>query len=133
MSYNLFLDDCRVPRDVTWIDLPLCDWIVVRSYRDFVKIIKERGLPLRITFDHDLSLEHYPLMEKDDGIKNPTKIPYENYKEKTGFDCAKFLIEYCMSTEQQIPPYQVHSMNFVGKQNIISVLECYKKNNQNID
>jgi hypothetical protein len=47
--------------------------------------------------------------------------------EKTGLDCAKFLVEYCMSVGSLLPEYLVHSANPTGKQNIQAYLENAKK------
>ena len=127
MSYNLFLDDERYPRKVTWVDLPLVEWVIVRNYNQFVNKIKTDGLPDRISFDHDLSYEHYPCSEPDGGIGNPKNIPYQSYKEKTGMDCAIFLVEYCREKKLNIPTYYVHSMNPIGKSNIISYIKSYQR------
>lgn len=63
MSYNLFLDDVRIPKEAFgYMHLPIyisVDWIVVRNYNDFVKQIKENGIPHTISFDHDLAEIHY--------------------------------------------------------------------------
>lgn len=55
MKYNLFLDDVRKPTDVKWLDLPPVDWVIVRNYENFEKIIRKAGLPSIISFDHDLT------------------------------------------------------------------------------
>ena len=115
MSYNLFLDDIRDP------NLFLNDtktWVVARNHNDFVKIITERGLPDFISFDHDLS----------DVDQNKTS----NFKEKTGYDCAKWLIEYCMRANESLPKWQVHSMNSVGRNNINALLTRYKEREEDI-
>ena len=57
--YYLFLDDERYPKQVTWVNLPLVDWVIVRNYNEFVKKIEEDGMPVFISFDHDLADEHY--------------------------------------------------------------------------
>lgn len=119
MSYNLFLDDVRFPNTTKHVELPMYNWVIVRSYDEFVKIITERNLPYHINFDHDLSYDD----------QNKTS----NFTEKTGYDCAKFLVEYCMKTNQDLPEFGCHSMNYIGKQNIISLLENYKNKQQNID
>jgi hypothetical protein len=124
MSYKLFLDDERNPKHVTWIEIPLGPWVVVRSYDHFVKYITQHGLPDFITFDHDLGVEHYA-----QGAAG-TAPTYDNYKERTGFHCAQWLIEYCMDNKLDIPEYTVHSMNPIGRDNINSVLTSFK--NQNI-
>ena len=122
--YNLFLDDVREAN--TFLQ-DTRTWVTVRSYNEFVKIITERGVPSHISFDHDLAWEHYPM----NNVKNGSVIlDYENYKEKTGYDCAKWIIEFCMKTNQELPTYQVHSMNPVGKRNIELILENYKNKNE---
>src|SRR6202008_2485989 len=54
MSYYLFLDDQRIPSDVSWIDLPIANWDIVRSYDEFIDIINKNGIPQFIRYDHDL-------------------------------------------------------------------------------
>ena len=127
--YNLFLDDCREPQDVTWVALPLVNWTIARSYADFTRIICTLGMPLRLTFDHDLADEHYREYQWAHSEQNfyKGKFNYDKLKEKTGYHCAQWLVEYCMNKGLTIPEYYVHTMNPIGKQNIISVLESYKK------
>ena len=117
MMYKLFLDDERLPKSVTWVEMPLGPWIIARNYDQFVKYIMQHGLPSFVSFDHDLGLEHY--------IVGAPK--YNEYKEKTGHDCAKWLVEYCMNNNLEFPEYQVHSMNPIGSTNIRSYIESYKK------
>jgi len=97
----------------------------VRNYNEFVEYIEKNGLPSFISFDHDLSNEHYNEFFKADREKR--NLNYSQFKEKTGLDCAKFLVEYCEKNNLSIPDYYVHSHNYIGKQNIISYLESYKK------
>ena len=129
-NYKLFLDDERIPGDVTWIRIPsiLNDpWIIVRDYGSFIEYIKKEGMPSFISFDHDLAHEHYRA-----SMYNPDKH-YSNYytdgtfKEKTGYECAKWLIDYCIENDLQFPEYSVHSMNPIGRENIIGLIESYKK------
>lgn len=112
MSYNLFLDDVRLP------NMFLNDtkhWAIVRNYNQFVDLIQKRGLPDFISFDHDLADEHYVQL-----------VDYSQFKEKTGYDCAKWLIEYCVNTKQLLPKYQVHSMNPIGSRNIDMTLMAHR-------
>lgn len=125
--YKLFLDDERTPQQVKWIEMPLGPWEIVRSYAQFVSTIKRLGLPLHISFDHDLAPEHYrPSMYNKDGH-------YSNYynngtfKEKTGYHCAKWLTDYCMENNLDLPTWTVHSMNPIGVENINSILNSYEK------
>lgn len=97
--YKLFLDDIRMPVDN--------GWTIVRNYNEFVDAINKYGLPKFISFDHDLSTEHYSNMPS---------------VEKTGYDCAKFLVDYCMDNNKKIPEFYVHSMNPVGRENIKALL-----------
>jgi hypothetical protein len=133
MSYNLFLDDVRSPHQVKWITLPHnALWTIVRSYDEFVKTIEEKGVPAFVTFDHDLSIEHYALSEPREGVDSPTVIPYESYSVKTGYDCAKWLVEYCRKNSVQIPNYAIHSMNPIGRGNIDDYLKSFKNNNHHL-
>ena len=121
-NYNLFLDDVRLPNNVTWVDLPPNQhYSVVRNYNEFVDLVTLRGLPKFVTYDHDLADSHY-----GDGLHGDN-INYNKYKEKTGYDAAKWLVNECMKKGVKHPPYQVHSMNPVGKQNIISYVESYNR------
>ena len=59
-NYNLFLDDIRVPTNVTWVDIPKDQhYSLVRNYQEFVDLITLRGLPKFVCYDHDLSDIHY--------------------------------------------------------------------------
>lgn len=132
--YNLFLDDERMPDDVQWEVLPLVEWTIVRNYKEFTDIIKKQGLPENIAFDHDLSDHHYKdyisVLKNKKDLTNPLRLNYAKYKEKTGLDCCKWLVEYCIKHNLKFPAYKVHSMNHYGKQNIISYIESYKKTHE---
>lgn len=116
MSYKLFLDDVRQPKDVKWIEIPPGSWTIVRNFNDFVSAIENRGMPDHISFDHDLAEEHY---RNQLGGK---------FIEKTGLDCAKWLLEYCRIFIRPIPPYTVHSLNPVGRDRITLLIESFKEN-----
>ena len=121
-NYNLFLDDVRIPTRVTWVEIPKNQhYSVVRNYNEFVDLITLRGLPKFICYDHDLADCHY-----GDGL-NGRGIDYDKYTEKTGYDCAKWLVNYCVDKGVKHPPYIVHSLNPVGKKNIESYIENYNK------
>jgi hypothetical protein len=119
-SYNLFLDDFREPEDVfgyTNNQLYLIGWVIVRNYDEFVKTIIEKGIPDMISFDHDLADEHYESHQE-----------YDQYTEKTGYHCAKWLIYYCIDNNKKLPTeILIHSMNTVGSLNIKSLFESYWK------
>lgn len=115
----LFLDDIRYPIDAyhyTRQDIFLRnDWFIVRNYKQFINRILENGLPDMISFDHDLADQHY--LKSNSG----------EFIEKTGYDCAKWLTEYCMDNYLSLPDFFCHSMNPVGKENIESLLKNFKK------
>lgn len=121
-NYNLFLDDERTPKicadiykDNIYTDL---DWFVVRNYQQFREAIFNKGLPNIISFDHDLADEHY----KEGQKSNFTEFNYNDCKEKTGLDCARFLKEYCKENNLELPTCYIHSFNPVGRRNIINEL-----------
>ncbi len=122
-QYALFLDDDpnRIPHKLSWIDLPTHNWVIVRSYKEFVQCIEEYGLPVVCSYDHDLADEHYMAHYKTNNI------PYHTFKEKSGYDCAKYMAEYCINKDRLVPRYFVHTLNPIGKLNIISILEMAKK------
>ena len=105
----LYLDDVRVPK--------LAGVFVVRNYGEFVAHIEGHGIPDLISFDHDLAREHYPVGNNKAG----EKIPYGTYKEKTGFECARFIVENRLPLRH----WTVHSWNVQGKINIEEELRRY--------
>jgi hypothetical protein len=129
MKYNLFLDDERIPQNVTWVNLPSVNWTIVRNYNQFVDIIEKQGIPEIISFDHDLADEHYMEYTAAHDSKSPTKgrINYDKLKEKTGYECAKWLAQYCIDNSHTIPEYYIHTMNPIGGMNILSILESAKQ------
>lgn len=128
-NYNLFLDDFRIPLDAfAYTKNPIYlkeTWVIVRNYQQFINTIDKQGLPNIISFDHDLADVHYEIC--DSGLP----INYDDMvddNEKTGFHCAKWLVNYCMDNGYiEIPKYYVHSQNTVGSDNIRSLLENYTK------
>lgn len=121
---KLFLDDSRNPPDFTWD--------VVKSYDQFVAYIQLHGVPDVISFDHDLGKEHYEHYAAFIGVEDEAtdiRIPYESFVEKTGYDCAKWLVE-----NYRLPPsYRIHSMNPVGAQNIKFVLDAANRREREND
>lgn len=124
MKRALYLDDVRTPT----VTLPDHEpWVVVRNYQEFVDYITEHGVPDMISFDHDLAKEHmddYFDQVALNGFQYPT---YERYEEKTGLDCARWLIEHLQKTGEQLKKVSVHSHNPVGSSNIQSMINGFKK------
>lgn len=127
-STLLWLDDCRDPFDLDkkwlanyaprWVDT-LNDVVWVKSYKEFTNWIINNGLPYQIAFDHDLADRYYD---------NQTQQENVIWHEKTGMDCAKWLVEYCMDYKKELPSWVIQSANPVGAENIQGLLTSYLKN-----
>lgn len=124
MRTGLFLDDERKPSQVTWVRLPTdVIWKVVRSYDGFVRWFKSnehhgRPLPEVITFDHDLSFEHYTDIGQ--------AIDYTK-KEKTGYHAAQWFTDFLDKKGiTELPEFYAHSMNPVGRHNILRHLTIWQ-------
>lgn len=93
----LFIDDLR--------DSPGVEWVVARSSSEAISLLKDRGCPARISFDHDLG--------GDD----------------TAMVVAKWLIETDLNCSGRFLPdkfeFSVHSANPVGAANIQGLLDAY--------
>ena len=99
MKY-LYLDDVRNP-PIEYQQAYNVE--IVRSYEAFVTKIRDTGLPDIISFDHDLG------------------------EEKSGYDCMKWLVEYLMDNDLEMPKVLVHSANPVGADNIRGLYDSYNK------
>jgi hypothetical protein len=108
----IWLDDFRNPFKNNWLVFTPCndysEVIWLKTYVDFVDYIQTKGLPYAICFDHDLQ-------DYIDGV------------EKTGFDCAKYLVDYCIDNDKDLPLYNIQSSNPSGKDNINGLLQNYNK------
>lgn len=138
MEYNLFLDDERIPINCvgyTWQWMKSTsmyshmEWIIVRDYDQFVNYITEHGLPMLVSFDHDLADEHYAIGMASDF----TEFDYSKAKEKTGMEAAKWLVDYCIDNKVKLPEYLVHSYNTCGRGNIQGLLDSFRKFQDNED
>lgn len=105
----LFLDDER-DAEITvnrYLDdeelYPNKEITQVYNYNQFVDWIEKNGIPDWIFFDHDLG------------------------EEKTGMDCAKWLVEKLRKEKKKTPNYFIQSANPCGSANINSLLKCYNK------
>ncbi|MES3018193.1 MAG: cyclic-phosphate processing receiver domain-containing protein [Bacteroidota bacterium] len=127
MKILLWLDDIRNPLEDNWlvfspIEQPF-EVVWMKTYKEFTRWITNNGLPTGICFDHDLSdfqamKSGYPELMED------VDYPLE---EKTGKDCANWLVEYCMDKNLKLPLYNIQSANPAGKENINSLLQNFIK------
>lgn len=114
MSWNLFLDDIRNLdnkkfQNNSWYKT---EWIIARSFDEACLLIKEKGFPLRISFDHDLGSDN------------------DGNELKSGYDFAKWLVKKDLDGIYLFPTnfdFKVHSDNPVGLDNIVYYLNSYLK------
>lgn len=127
-SYNIFLDDIRFPpeafkytKDRDYVEK---DWIVCRNFDQFTKKIEKEFIAGKVlslvSFDHDLAPEHYAPQTRWDDYNEWAKEGAA-FVEKTGYDCAKWLKEFCTNYNMPIPQLKFHTMNPVGKENMQKV------------
>ena len=129
MKTLLWLDDARDPNENGWAQMfsPIPEpytVVWVKNYQEFVNWIIANGLPDGICFDHDLGLDE--VYEKKTMSKGELRRFRKTPKYKTGYDCAKWLTEYCLITLQQLPKYASQSANPVGMENILKLLNNFK-------
>jgi hypothetical protein len=99
----MFLDDERFPPNDGM------EWIIVRTVEEALLLLKEKGFPTCVSFDHDLG------------------ITKDGQLEPTGYDFAKLLVEHDLIFNQMPKDFSftVHSQNPVGKTNIEGLLSNY--------
>ena len=122
----LWLDDLRNPFEGKWIEefapeyLNSGSIIWVLNYEEFIEWIRKNGLPQKICFDHDLG-EDVAIKLVSKGV-NKKKAREVKKLAKSGYDCAKWLVDYCIDHDLQIPDWDIQSANPVGKENINGLL-----------
>ena len=96
MTYKLFIDDEREPIGD--------DWVICRTSEEARRVILSRGLPVFVSFDHDLG------------------------GTDTSMVFLHWLIDYMLDNNLTFPPefsYGVHSQNPVGVKNIRGLLDSF--------
>ena len=129
-NMRLFLDDYREPSHcLSYMHLRIGpkhilfaqDWKVVRNFKEFIEAVTTHHKDITlVSFDHDLSDEHYhhTLMDDPALLKNFYK---KQDREMTGFDCAVWMRDFYLSKGLSLPVILVHSMNPLGTVNIEEV------------
>ena len=117
---QLYLDDIRTPNND--------DWHVVRNYDELVAHIRLNGLDKYevISLDHDLG--DTAQKEYFNNVSPNYQLDYNNILEKTGLDCAKWLVAESMNSKIPLPQIYTHSANPIGSANIMGYVNNYLKN-----
>ena len=114
---KIYLDDDRTPVDK--------DWTVVRSYDEFVSTVMYIGLENieLISLDHDLG--DTAMAEWHRNVYHNYTLDYNNITEKTGMDCAKWLVDQWLEGSPVVEVV-VHSANAIGSANIMGYINNYR-------
>jgi hypothetical protein len=128
---RIYLDDVRTPLDESWI--------VVRNYDQFVQKVEEIGLQNidLISLDHDIGPS--AMREYFQNVHPNYQLDYNNITEKTGMDCAKWLVQHFYDTNPnqsllvrgepiQFPRVYVHSANPIGSGNMMGYINNFLMN-----
>jgi hypothetical protein len=130
---KIYLDDLRTPVEK--------DWVVVRDFYQFVHLVSKLGLEHveMISLDHDLG--DTAVKEYFNNTKDNYEIDYNNIHEKTGYDCAKWLVKHFYNNYDLkknskfvkgdniiFPQVVVHSANPIGSANIMGYINNFLKN-----
>ena len=136
MKVKIYLDDVRTPVNP--------DWVVVRSYDEFVEKVRELGFENIdvISLDHDLG--DTAMREYFNNVSPNYTLDYSHITEKTGMDCAKWLVDYYYDhynlSEDLIsrkskkligitfPKVYTHSANPIGSANIMGYINNFLMN-----
>jgi hypothetical protein len=118
---KLYLDDVRTPLDL--------DWIIVRNYDEFISKVKEIGLENieLISLDHDLG--DTAMTEWHRNVYHNYTLDYNNITEKTGMDCAKWLVDQWLEGAPVVDVV-VHSANAIGSANMMGYINNYRHVNR---
>jgi hypothetical protein len=119
---KIYLDDIRTPIDN--------DWVVCRDYNEFVDSVTNIGLENIeiISLDHDLG--DTAIKEYFKNVSTNYILDYNNITEKTGYDCAKWLVDQSMDNSIVLPLILTHSANPIGSANIMGYINNYLKNSR---
>lgn len=117
----IYVDDIRIPTDSMWT--------VATNYDELVREVALVGLDNVefISLDHDLGDD--AMVEYYSNVKPNYQLDYSNIKEKTGYDCAKWLVQESMDKGIPLPTVKVHSANPIGAANIMGYINNYLRNN----
>lgn len=106
MAWQLYLDDIRNPSD-TWshevAELAPSEWTVARSTEEAKALVIARGMPTKMSLDHDLGDTDYVMI------------------------FLRWLTNEYWDEIAEIPWYAIHSANPVGAKNIQAFMDSWAK------
>lgn len=129
---GLFLDDERIPTDVTWVKYPdNIEWVIVRNFAEFSHHMHNLCFDI-YSFDHDLQ-DYWDIKEGEIIGENLEGFVYATTTETgehTGYTILRsmledwqMLLDFNSSRLDKIQ-FIAHTQNPVGKKN----MECYYQN-----
>ncbi len=135
MKHRIYLDDVRIPNDK--------EWILVTNFDEFVNKVEELGLENIevISLDHDLG--DTAMKEYFNNVSPNYTLDYSNIQEKTGYDCAKWLVNHFYEKDESwimlnrsdkkrhkmpFPVVYTHSANPIGSANIMGYINNFLMN-----
>ena len=128
MKTLLWLDDIRNPFVADWrmqyapqFAYGEGETTWVKSYDEFTKWITENGLPYMIAFDHDLGQD--VANDKVAAGMSKRKSRREKRTEMSGFECAKWLVDYCIDNDIDF----FVKVNFIKMYGIVKCLRSLKE------
>lgn len=103
----IFLDDYRKPNKYVNMNINrVYQAYNAQEFYDLLpKLYKKYNRIDEVWFDHDLG---------------PVECG-------TGYECAKYLVDFCINHDMPLPEYHIQSANPVGSANIDSYLKSYLK------
>ena len=124
----------RIPKDP--------NWKVVRNYEEFVDLVSKTGLENIETRSLDHDLGPIAMSEYFNNVSPNYKLDYNNLiEEKTGYDCAKWLVDYYYEKYDKevsrnekrnsgilFPRIYTHSANPIGSANIMGYVNNFLMN-----
>lgn len=141
---RIYLDDVRTPLspNTEWVE-GITEWTVVRDYSEFVELIDKTGIENidLISLDHDLG--DTAMKEYFENVSPNYTLNYDNIKEKTGYDCCKWLVNYFYDlypertlmersekkkSEFVFPKIVIHSANPIGSANMMGYINNFLMN-----
>jgi len=141
-KYKIYLDDFRIPINGESDPLPQYgDWILVKNFTEFCREVEEKGLEniAVISLDHDL--DESAMKEYFNNVSPNYTLNYNNILEKTGLDCAKWLVDHYYDNyvtqgsrlEKKksgiiFPEVYTHSANPIGSGNIMGYINNFLMN-----